>query len=369
MNNKPKVLFIMHMPPPMHGAAQMGQYIHDSKLIADNFECKYFNPSASANVKEVGKLSLNKVKFLFNSMNEVGKIVDEWNPDLVYITPSSWDWGFYRDFLTVRMLKKKGCKVVAHYHNKGVKWFMNRWYNKKMYANYFQNIKTIFLTKGLTADFQQYLKPEQIYVCPNGIERLVPETQVKSSHDKFNFMFLSNMMEEKGVLVLLEACRILKERGIDFACTYVGKWSDVTEDYFNAKLKEYNLIENVFAVGAKYGADKVEYFQKADCFVFPTFYHGECFPLVLLEAMSFGVPCISTREGGIPDLLDDGVNGLVVEHKNELALADAMSNMLKNPDKAKSMGQKALEKYNKEYTLEKFESNIYHILKDCLNNG
>lgn len=369
MNSIPKILFIMHMPPPMHGAAQMGQYIHDSKLITDNFECKYFNPSASANVKEVGKLSLNKIKFLFNSMNEVGKIVDEWKPDLVYITPSSWDWGFYRDFLTVRMLKKKGCNIVAHYHNKGVKWFMDRWYNKKMYASFFKNIRTIFLTKGLINDFSNYLQPDQIYVCPNGIERLVPETQIKQTHSGFNFMFLSNMMAEKGVLVLLEACKILKEKGKEFTCTFVGKWSDVTEDYFTTKIKEYNLTYNVFAVGAKYGEDKVEYFQKADCFVFPTYYHGECFPLVLLEAMSFGLPCISTREGGIPDLLDDGVNACVVERKDQYALADAMCKMIDNPDVTKKMGQAALEKYNKEYTLEKFEDNIYKILKKCLNNG
>lgn len=366
MNRKPKILFIMHMPPPMHGAAQMGQYIHDSKLITNDFECKYFNPSASANVKEIGKLNLNKVRFLFNSLGEVGKIADEWKPDLVYITPSSWDWGFYRDYLTVRILKKKGCKVVAHYHNKGVGWFMERWYNKILYASFFKNIKTVFLTKGLSADFQQYLKSDQIYICPNGIERLVPENDIKLAHERFNFMFLSNMMEEKGVLVLLEACRILREKGLEFRCTYVGKWSDVTENYFNAKLKEYALTDCVSAVGAKYGADKVEYFQKADCFVFPTFYHGECFPLVLLEAMSFGVPCISTNEGGIPDLLDDGINGFVVERKNEVALADAMARMLNDKIATQTMGQRALEKYNKKYTLEKFERNMYNILQVCL---
>lgn len=54
----------MHMPPPVHGAAMVGQNIHDSKLINESFECRYINPSASTNVAEVGKFSLNKLFFL-----------------------------------------------------------------------------------------------------------------------------------------------------------------------------------------------------------------------------------------------------------------------------------------------------------------
>jgi len=104
MKNKPKILFIMHMPPPMHGAAQIGQYIHDSKLINDSFECTYINPSASDNVKDVGKLSLKKILFLFSFLRRINKMVDDIHPDLVYITPSSDGWGFYRDFVNVYLL-------------------------------------------------------------------------------------------------------------------------------------------------------------------------------------------------------------------------------------------------------------------------
>lgn len=53
----------MHMPPPVHGAAMVGQWIHDSKLINKTFECHYINPSASSNITEVGKISLKKNYF------------------------------------------------------------------------------------------------------------------------------------------------------------------------------------------------------------------------------------------------------------------------------------------------------------------
>lgn len=58
---KQKILFIMHMPPPVHGAAMMGQYVHDSDLINEKFECHYINPSLSSSVGDVGKFSLKKL--------------------------------------------------------------------------------------------------------------------------------------------------------------------------------------------------------------------------------------------------------------------------------------------------------------------
>ena len=127
-----------------------------------------------------------------------------------------------------------------------------------------------------------------------------------------------------------------------------------------------SLAGYVDAVGAKYGPEKIGYFQKADCFVFPTYYHGECFPLVLLEAMSYGLPCISTNEGGIPDLIDDGVNGVVVEKMNASELVAAMANMINNPIAAAQMGQNALKKYEQEYTQRIFEKRMCDILNRCL---
>lgn len=367
--SKPKVLFIMHMPPPMHGAAQIGQYIHDSVLINESFECRYINPSASANVSMIGRLSINKINFLITSLKKISNTIQEWQPDLVYLTPSSWDWGFYRDFLTVMLIKRNRCNIVAHYHNKGVEHFMNRWYNKQLYKWFFKDIKTIFLTTRLSGDFRPYLDDNQIFICPNGIDSLQLIDKNKRERDKkipFNFMFLSNMLEEKGVLVLLEACKLLKEQRGNFICTFVGKWSDITEEFFSQKVREYHLEDNVIAVGGKYGQEKVEFFMNADCFVFPTYYHGECFPLVLLEAMSFGLPCISTNEGGIPDLLDDGKNGIIVEKKNPEKLSIAMKKMMMDPVMATMMGKNAYEKFKQNYTLHKFEENICSILNVCL---
>lgn len=177
-----------------------------------------------------------------------------------------------------------------------------------------------------------------------------------------NMLFLSNMMEEKGVWTLLEACRIVKSKGYRFTCSFVGKWSDISEGAFREKVTLYELGKVVTAYGAKYGGEKRTFWEQADVFVFPTYYHNECFPLVLLEAMEQGVACISTREGGIPDIIEEGKTGYLIDRQNATRLAEKLIYLIEYPEKAQEMGKAGREKFRKEFTLEKFESRMREIL-------
>ena len=365
-NSKPKVLFFMHMPPPVHGAAQMGQYIHDSKLINESFNCRYFNLSASSNVNEVGHFSVKKILFLFTSIFRMIKIVNQWKPDLVYTTPTTDGLGFYRDFFTILILKKKFCKIVVHFHNRPNKHFSEKWYNKKLYAKFFNGIKVIFLSHRLVPEFSSYLASDQLFICPNGIFAPPLKKNYNIRDEKYTFLFLSNMMIEKGVYVLLQACKILKKKGYKFRCDLVGKWSDIQPSDFEKERQHELLNENIFAHGAKYGCEKVSFFCNSDCFVFPTYYSGEAFPLVVLEAMSFSLPVISTNIAGIPDIVENGKNGFCIEPQNAEKLAETMAWMIDHPEDGKRMGQNGYKIFEEKFTLEKFESNICSLLQECL---
>lgn len=366
--SKKRILFIMHMPPPVHGAAMMGKYIHDSKLINETFDCSYINPSASKNVAEIGKMRLTKIKFLLRNILYIRKIIHEKSPDLVYITPSAWDWGFYRDCLTVLMLKSMKCRIIAHYHNKGNRSFESRWHNKMLYRYFFKNIYTIFLSERLVPEFRDYLKPEQIYICPNGIEsqNICPHSRM-TVHNPYNFLFLSNMMKEKGVYVLLEACKLLKSKGYSFSCKFVGKWADVQPADFQRVVSEFGINDCISAYGPQYGTDKQKFFQESDSLIFPTYYHGETFGLVLLEGMDYGMPVIGTSEGGIPDIIDDEVTGFVVKPKDSQMLADKMAWFIDHPSDGREMGKRGKLKFDSDFTLQQFENRFCKILIDCLS--
>lgn len=357
----------MHLPPPVHGAAVVGENILKSKLINNEFDCIYINLSASKEISTIGKFQFQKIIFLFNNLFNVIITTLKERPQLIYVTPSSWDWGFYRDFIIIMILKLLKKKVVVHFHNKGVDSWSNLPFNKLIYRIFFRNLKVILLAEELYEEKQKYVERKNLFICPNGI----PVTQdinkfTKRQKNPTSFLFLSNMMEEKGVWILRDACKILKENGYDYRCIFIGKWSDITQNMFEDQIISLGLEKLAIAYGPKYGDEKNTYFEQADIFVFPTFYHGETFGLVLLEAMEFGLPCISTFEGGIPSVIINGETGLLVKQKDSVELADKMAYLLEHPDLCIKMGQAGRKRFLENFTLETFEKNLVAILRDCL---
>ena len=364
---KPKILFIMHMPPPVHGAAMVGKYIHDSKVINDTFYCHYINLATAADINDIGKWRIGKILNIFRLLIDIIRLVHSVKPDLVYMTPNAKGIAFFKEFIIVQFLKTLRCRVVIHYHNKGVVKKQDKTLYNLLYTRFFKQLKVILLANNLYSDIKKYVDRKNIYICPNGI----PEYKLitKKKHTKFNILFLSNMMKEKGVFTLLDACKILMDRHIDFHCHFVGKWSDITEADFNRYLLEHQLAEKVTAYGAKYGDDKNEFFAVADLFVFPTYYNNECFPLVLLEAMQQNIACIASDEGGICNIIDNGKTGYIVPKKDAKILADKIEYLYNHPEVNEQMSENGYNKYKERFTLSVFEYNFTEILLEIVNNN
>lgn len=169
MTNREKLLFILHLPPPVHGAAMVGKYIHDSKLINSEFDCYYINLAIASELEDIGKFKINKIFLLCRLLWQIRKSVKDIKPQLVYITPNAKGGAFYKEFMVVMMLKRMRCKVVAHYHNKGVAYRQNRWLDNLLYRRFFKDIKVILLGETLYQDIKKYVRRENVYICPNGI--------------------------------------------------------------------------------------------------------------------------------------------------------------------------------------------------------
>lgn len=361
---KPKVLFILHMPPPIHGAAMVGKYIHDSKNINDTFDCHYINLTTAANIKDIGKWRIGKIFKILILLLKIIKHVRSVKPDLVYVTPNAIGVAFFKDFIAVQLLKMLHCKVVIHYHNKGVVKKQNKILYNLLYRTFFNNLEVILLAKCLYSDIKKYVDIKNVHICPNGIpqEELIP----KRKHAEFNILFLSNMMKEKGVFTLLDACKILKNRNIDFHCHFVGKWSDIIEADFNRYVYRNQLADKVTANGAKYDDAKNNFFALADLFVLPTYYHNETFGLVLLEAMQQKITCIASNEGGITDVIDDGKTGYIVPKKDAKVIADKIEYLYNHPEVNEQMGENGYNKYKEKFTLSLFECRLTEILLEIV---
>jgi glycosyltransferase involved in cell wall biosynthesis len=364
MLNQRKILFILHLPPPVHGSSMVGKYIKDSKTINTSFDAQYINLSTSKTIDEIGENPLIKFSRYFKILFRIIIRLIKYNPDIVYLAITAKDIGFYKDFPITLLTKSFGKKLVLHYHNKGVSLKQHKFLDNLFYRILFNNSKVILLSQSLYKDVARYVKKEDVFFCPNGIPVLNLEKEVSPKINEVpKLLFLSNLIESKGVFVLLEALRILKDNGIVFHCNFVGGAGDISSKQLNQKINDLNLQEYVTYLGKKYGDDKYEIFQSSDIFVFPTFYHNECFPLVLLEAMMFGLPIISTSEGGIPDMVKHGETGFVVNNKNPEYLAEKIEYLIKHPNSSNLMGLKGQEVFFQNYTLEVFEKRLKHILK------
>lgn len=101
-------------------------------------------------------------------------------------------------------------------------------------------------------------------------------------------------------------------------------------------------------------------------FVFPTYYYNECFPLVLLEAMQHGVACVSTDEGGVPDIIEDGKTGFISKRKDAEDLANKLELIINDRTMCQKFGIAGKERYERLFTLECFERKMLECLKSCI---
>lgn len=368
-----KILFILHTPPPVHGSSMVGKFIKESKLIRNAFECRFINLSTSSSIDQIGKAGITK---LFRYLSIIIKLISAllfYRPELCYFAITSSGFAFYKDSILVLISRLVGVNLVFHFHNKGVRKNQTRRIDNCLYRLVFKDSYAILLSAYLYSDIEKYFKQNNVFYCPNGIPSIpLNNYSVKSnieSIEKVKILFLSNLIESKGVFDLLSACQLLISKGVDFMCVFVGGIADINEDAFATKVNELGLDGYVKYEGRKVGDEKILSLRDADIFAFPTYYHNECFPLVLLEAMQFSLPVISTFEGGIQDIIERDKSGFLIKQRDVIQLAEYLALLITDPNLRKKMGHAGRKRYEENFTLEIFEHNLKNILEEIIEKN
>jgi glycosyltransferase involved in cell wall biosynthesis len=362
----PRILFILHFPPPTHGSSIVGQYIKESRRINKTFDCRFINLGTSRKINEIGKKDILKLgRYTLIIWRVISHLVS-FKPDLCYLGIAPGGSAFYKDALVAMMVKMTGIKMIYHCHGKGFSKNQDRVFDNWLYTRVFKDSDIVLLSKQLYPDIQKYVPEERAFYCPNGIPEIPGDIKLPEKHpdSEVKILFLSNLIESKGIFILLEACRLLKEKRLKFHCTFVGGEGDVSEKRFNEKVDELGLSLQVHYAGRKYGREKFQEFARSDIFAFPTY--NDAFPLVNLEAMQFALPVISTYEGGIPDVVEDGRTGFLIPQNNSSLLANKLELLINNPALRIKMGEAGKEKYRQLYTLDIFEQRLASILLKSL---
>jgi glycosyltransferase involved in cell wall biosynthesis len=268
-----KVLFILHLAPPVHGASMVGSYINGSTLIKGTYETNFINLSTANSLFDIGKTSFKKLISILKLYFKIIAYLVKNNVDLCYLTINASGAAWLKELFIVAILKSFQVPIVYHYHNKGVRQNATSFWKKELYKFQFAKTKSILLSSLLENDLSQFVAEKDIFTCPNGIPNSSNLIQINKSVGLCQILFLSNLTESKGVYILLDACLILKDRNIPFRCIYVGGEGDITAIQFENKVKQMGMQNDVYYLGKKYGIEKEITFSEGDIFAFPPFIH------------------------------------------------------------------------------------------------
>ncbi|ODS24782.1 hypothetical protein AB835_01630 [Candidatus Endobugula sertula] len=202
---------------------------------------------------------------------------------------------------------------------------------------------------------------DKLYINNLGVDSsLFHPTEKNNTIPKL--LCVGRLVNAKGQGVLVQAAKKLVERKIEFEVNFVGDGPDL--ENLQAFVKQ-NALNNQVKFSGKVNHDQVQQLQRqADIFVLPSFAEG--IPIVLMEAMASGTPCVTTHITGIPELFTHDVNGLLVRPGNSTMLADALELLINDKQRASQLAEQALHTVRHQWCLHKSNQRLTQLFKRLL---
>jgi glycosyltransferase involved in cell wall biosynthesis len=214
------------------------------------------------------------------------------------------------------------------------------------------------------------LDAEQLRIVHLGVdtERFCP-AEKREPHGPVRILSIGRLIEKKGHEVLIDACKELAERGVDFHCRIVG--DGPLRDKLAKQIARLGLQEQVTLCGALTQDDVLKMHQSSDIFVLPAVVarsgDQDGMPFVLIEAMACGVPVVTTPIAGIPDLVEDGVTGLIVGQRDVTGLAEALQRLAAEGALRLRLGLAARQTVLQEFEIQRNVSKLAAIFREIVH--
>jgi len=186
----------------------------------------------------------------------------------------------------------------------------------------------------------------------NGTEKRQPTNDDYTEMKHISLYSTSGLVDWKNIDVLVEALNILKKQGMETVYLYVAGDGPEREN-LEKKIKKYNLEEQIFLLG--YQKNIGALLDQADIYVHPAYAEG--FGIAVAEAMMAGKLMIVSSAGALPELVEDGKSGLVVDPFDAKAWAEAIKKLIDNEEFTSELGQNAKKRAETEFSIEKYVSN------------
>ncbi|ARU26807.1 glycosyltransferase family 4 protein [Cellvibrio sp. PSBB006] len=348
-----KILMIGPVPPPYTGQSVSFQKLKASfcEQSTDPIRVYHVNTAPKGNEHVTGLVSASRILETFNLVVRVVMILLMNNINSMYLTKGSTKFGFLRDLMILlcRQIFSRKTRFVVHLKGGNYDTF---YYScgmlLKVLVRFFLRKSSTIVVLGNSLvkmyDFMPSLS-SKIMVVENALT--FDCDYVSSGLEKnsvVQILFLSNLIYSKGCYHLLDAVKILLDRGVaNFRLTYAGQFMGSPDDPPDFDIKENsqsftesiageNLKDYVTYVGVVSGDFKKNLLLNSKVFVLPTRYHVEGQPVSIIEAMAYGCAIVTTKYRSIPDITVENENALYVEYGSPESIADSLETFLKNSD-------------------------------------
>lgn len=321
------------------------------------FEVFKFLPSFSEGTP------LKKIFFFFFFLIKlIYRFLFDTNIKIVHVHGASYG-SFYRKFITFLVVKfvfRK--KYIYHIHGAEFQIF----YKKSKYLsrqlikfNFNHADQIICLSQSWYNFFNSNFNVKKIDIVPNIID-YPNENVIKSTSNELIFLFLGYIGNRKGIYDLIDVINKHKLKYKHKIKLIIGGNGEV--ELLEKKINQNGLFEIINYIGWVSDVQKSQYLKNCDVYILPSYNEG--LPISILEAMSYGKPIISTKIGGIPEIVIQGRNGILIEPGDIDGIESSIDFFINNEDTLRKFGEESkiiIENYMPEKVLNKLHS-IYKLI-------
>lgn len=350
MSHRETILHVGPLPPPIGGmAVNVQQYLRSD--VAKAFDIIHVRSDLiqKATHSDWRRKILNVVNAVLLVMAVFWRIVRN-RPALVHIRTGSLG-GFYEKSILGIMSRILCRRVIMHIEGGSFGDFYDnssrpgKWLIRRLLL---MNNRVIVLSEHMQVILLRIGVPtDRIRIIENAV--FIPDKTIwdhasdegKPPHpdtERITVIFLNRIDIGKGIMEFVDVARDTCQKDPRVQFLIYGPESPAS-GMVRDRIAAADMSERIKLVGPVIDRQKEEAYLSADIYVLPSYVEG--MPIALLEAMSYGLPCIVSAVGGIPSVIDDGINGLLIEPRNIESLNKAMAMLIDDPSLRRKLGMQA----------------------------
>ena len=286
-------------------------------------------------------------------------------PDLVHVH-SSFGPSFYRKLPLIRMAKKKGIPVVNHIHGsdlEGLYYGRGEARRNLIRETYEGCDRLIVLSDHWKEELLKIAPKADIRVISNYGEthpEMLSEEVQEKRRDRKQVLYLGMIVPEKGADLFPQVITKVKEKAPEahFLLGGIGDISLLLQNIPEA------FRDSVSCPGWITGEEKEKALRGSAVFLFPS--QMEAFPMAVLEAMGYGLPVVTTRTGGIPDLVEENGNAVLTDVRDAEAMAEGILAFLTNEERRRAFGERSLLRVQETFSFEEHLEKLKGVYREIL---